>query len=140
MKNWPKRVLIVEDNPLLAMELIELVEEIGGVTALCTSNIRGAKRFLTEHRVDVALLNIQMEEGNTFAVADELKRLGIPWIFISGYVEDVLEGRYADVPFVSKPFAHDQLAVLVQNMLQGTLPGLTAASANAAVRRSGPYR
>jgi len=118
MTNAWKRVLVVESNPLMAMELIELIESLDNVSALLTSDAASGQDIATVSKIDGAILNIQNQSGAWRALADALSRLGIPWIFVSGYKPEVLEGDYAHIPYVEKPFTAQQVRSLVAEMLR----------------------
>lgn len=118
MDDTGARILIVEDEPLIAMELEDLVQELGFVPVGPATSLPTALKLVTESEVDACILDINIAGEMGLPVADELHRLGKPWIFTTGYEADVLDGHYPDVPVVSKPFARSDLASLVQKMVQ----------------------
>ncbi|MES2494351.1 MAG: hypothetical protein V4579_13870 [Pseudomonadota bacterium] len=120
MKRSLKRVLVVENSPLMAMELIELIEESNNVTVHLTSNIEFAIAILNEYSFDGAVVGIQDQFGQWRELADTLSKSAIPWIFVSGHRPDVLGGDYPETPYVEKPFAALQVRSLVEEMLYGT--------------------
>jgi CheY-like chemotaxis protein len=113
------RILIVEDEALIAMELEDLVEGLGFIPVGPARDLPTALKLVTESDVDGCILDINLAGQNGLPVADELHRLGKPWIFTTGYNADVLAGQYPEVPVVAKPFATSDLASLVQQMVQG---------------------
>jgi CheY-like chemotaxis protein len=112
------RILIVEDEPLIAMELEDLVQGLGFVPVGPAMDVSSALKLVTGSEVDACILDINIAGQTGLPVADELHRLGKPWIFTTGYDADVLDGCYPDVPVVNKPFAANELASLVQQMVQ----------------------
>jgi len=111
------RILIVEDEPLIAMELAELVKELRCEVLGPARDMPTALRLLADHQLDAAILDINIDGDRSFVVADELSRLGKPWIFTTGYDAEILNGRYADVPFVTKPFSTEDLSSLITQIL-----------------------
>lgn len=82
----PLTLLLLEDEPLILMDL-EFAAEDCGCTALCAQNGRAALDLLEQHsdKVDVAILDVSLAEGETcFPVAHQLQRLGIPYVLHSG--------------------------------------------------------
>lgn len=125
----PYRILIVEDEPIIAMQLGALVEELGCVAVGPAPDLQTARKLLADEKPDGAILDISLKGDNSLPIADELVRLGKPWIFTTGYIADDLESRYPDVPVVLKPFAFEQLGDLIVRMkLRRPLTGRVPAS------------
>jgi CheY-like chemotaxis protein len=118
MDDTGPRILIVEDEPLIAMELEDLVQRLGLVPVGPAMDLPTALKLVTESEVDACILDINIAGQMGLPVADELHRLGKPWIFTTGYDADVLNGQYPEVPIVTKPFERSDLARLVQQMVQ----------------------
>lgn len=96
------RVLIVEDEPLIAMDLEDIV--CGAVGADCVwsrTADEGVRRV--REGVDFALLDFDLERGTSLEVASLLADSHIPFCFVSGRSR-ALPARFRDVPRVSKPF------------------------------------
>ena len=79
------RVLVVEDEPLVAIELRQMLEE-GGFSVLgpC-AHVTAALGLLRENGCDAAVLDINLGDETSEAAADELRRLGVPFLSVSGY-------------------------------------------------------
>ena len=77
-------ILIVEDEPYIALELKALVEEAGGKVLGPAGSVHGALALLETHVVAAALLDIQLSDGDVTPVAKALVTRGIPVIFQSG--------------------------------------------------------
>ena len=98
-------VLIVEDDPLIALALESLVTEIGTepvVVVLVSS--RADAMVEIDARLDVAILDVDVSDGKTFDVANELQLWNIPIVFVSGSNPAHLPVDLRQIPFVSKPF------------------------------------
>ena len=89
-------VLIVEDDPLIALALESLVTEIGiePVVVVLVSS-RADAMVEIDARLDVAILDVDVSDGKTFDVANELQLWNIPIVFVSGYQPRALAGRSA---------------------------------------------
>jgi CheY-like chemotaxis protein len=103
------RVLVVEDEPLLAMMVEEYLEEIGCIVAGTASRLEDALEKAHTLLIDVAVLDVNLAGQLSYPVAEELGSRHIPFVFATGYgtigLPDGL--RYARV--LSKPFHLEQL-------------------------------
>ncbi|MGH7011416.1 MAG: response regulator [Caulobacteraceae bacterium] len=104
------RVLVVEDESLLAMLLEDMVTELGcrvvgpvGALSEALEIAKGSPPF------DCAILDIDLHGVKAYPIADALAERAIPFIFTTGYGREHLAGRFEDVPFLQKPFQISQL-------------------------------
>lgn len=108
------RVLLVEDNFIIALDLAGLVEEAGVEPLGPVASVEEALAELERGRVEAAILDINLGDEDALAVADELERRAIPFAFATGYSpDDVLPPERAAVPVLAKPYS----AVEVRNVL-----------------------
>lgn len=104
-----KRLLIVEDEVLVAMLVEELMERMGYEVVAVSSHLEEAVALAGTLSVDFAMLDINLNGKQSFPVAEVLRGRGIPFIFATGYGESALGSDFADVPVVQKPFSRDAL-------------------------------
>ncbi len=98
------RILILEDDPLIALDLASIVETQGHeIVDVCNCN-EAAQRHL-DNFVDFALLDIDVRDGKSFPVATALQARGIPYAFVSGSLPDDLPRHLRSARFVAKPFS-----------------------------------
>ena len=96
-------VLVVEDMVVLAFELVDQLEACGAVPlGPIPTVIRALQVIETSKRIDAALLDVMLCGKASFPVAEELRRRGIPFVFVTGDDEAVGD-RFPDVPVHSKP-------------------------------------
>ncbi|MFW2852327.1 response regulator [Sphingomonas sp. TX0543] len=102
------RVLIVEDEPLIAMMLEDFVDALGRVcagTADCGSD---ALSLLAAGAVDCAILDVNLRGGEkSWAIADALEAADIPFVFATGGGNDSIIDRHRNRPQLMKPFTMD---------------------------------
>ena len=79
------RVLIVEDEALIAFDLVDIVRGAGGTAIGPASSVKRAHRELDEHQVTAAILDVNLVNENSLEVAKRLRRAGIPFIYHSGH-------------------------------------------------------
>jgi CheY-like chemotaxis protein len=109
----PLRILIVEDEPLLATNLKEMVSEFVAATVVVEPSVAATKEALRQ-AVDFAFLDVQVTNGKTFEVAHMLERKSVPFVFVSGSPQDQLPSDLRTVPFVSKPVSPAQIERVLQ--------------------------
>ena len=98
-----KRILVVEDESMIAMVMADQVAELGytAVGPVCT--IAEARHLAEIATIDAALLDMSLNGVLSHEVADILSRRNIPFMFITGYNEPPV-GPYKDVAVLNKPF------------------------------------
>ncbi|HET6805542.1 MAG TPA: response regulator [Frateuria sp.] len=111
-----RRILVVEDEFLLAYALVDMLEDRGAEVLGPTMSVDQALGLIEgTTRLDGALLDINLHGEISFAVADALAERGIPFTFATGYDESVIPARFADVPCHQKPLdPHRVLADLIR--------------------------
>ncbi len=102
--NGSRRVLIVEDEILLAMILADILVGLGHRVAGTATKVEQALRQAREGDIDFAILDINLAGAMSFPVADILRQRAIPFVFASGYGVDGLIDGYRGEPVLTKPF------------------------------------
>lgn len=96
-----KRVMVVEDDYLLALELAEELEAANAIVVGPCRNLEEAELHLAHS--DLAVLDVNLHGKNTYGLADRLEVLDVPYIFFTGYDRDILPERFAKVGCITKP-------------------------------------
>lgn len=106
------RILVVEDEAFLALMLSEMLADLGHEAIGPAADEAGARRLAAEHRLDLALVDIQLAgQGDGVALARHLReRWGLPSIFVSGQAELARSARDAAFALLRKPYSLDALA------------------------------
>ncbi len=98
------RILIVEDEFLLAMELETLLQQRGCLVLGPVSSVRQALSMLDGERPDIALLDVNLKGERATPVAAALHARGVPFILITGYsLLQLSEPELRDAPRIDKP-------------------------------------
>ncbi len=105
----PRRALIIEDEPLVALDIATLLETDGFEIAGIAASIDEALNMISHVDVDVALQDGNLRGQAVDAVASALQDKKISFVFVSGYGRENLPTRFAGVPVVAKPFSDQQL-------------------------------
>lgn len=110
------RVFIVEDEMLVAMLIEDVIVDLGHEVVGPAMRLETALEVVEAENVDFAILDINLAGKQSFPVADRLADLGVPFIFASGYGAAALNDRHREARVVQKPFAPDQIAVLLARL------------------------
>ena len=103
-----RRILVVEDEALVAMLLETMLEDMGFVPVGPVDDIDTALEVLwNDNRLDGALLDVNVAGREVFPVAAALKAKGVPFVFSTGYGEGGLPDDWRGHPTIQKPFTED---------------------------------
>jgi CheY-like chemotaxis protein len=106
----PGDVLIVEDDPIIAIDFEDTVLGFGVKTVRTAGDVLKALEMIADHAPDFALLDVGLVREKSFAIAERLDALKIPFIFVTGYGADVrLPAEFADRPRLPKPCSSEAL-------------------------------
>lgn len=112
-----RRILIVEDEPLIAMLVQEWLEELNCTAIGPAASVGGALKLIAGLALDGAVLDVSLGKEESFPIADELRKRGVPFVFATGYGVDGLESRFAGALVLAKPFEHELFCDVVGKML-----------------------
>jgi CheY-like chemotaxis protein len=99
-----RRILIVEDESLVAMLLETILEDMGCSTVGPAANIDDGLTLVQTESLDAALLDVNVAGRQVFPVAQALKDRGVPFVFSTGYGEGGLPDEWRGQPTIQKPF------------------------------------
>lgn len=98
------RVLIVEDETLVAMLIEDFLLDLGCEVAISASRVAKALRGLQTCGIDVAILDVNVAGESISQLVETLVQRGIPFIFASGYGARGVDPRWSGRPVLQKPF------------------------------------
>jgi len=97
------RVLLVEDEMLIAMDIEDMLVELGFDVVGPAPRLHTALKLAREAPIDLAVLDVNLAGERSFPVADVLRARGIPFLFATGYGPAGLTGDYASEITLQKP-------------------------------------
>jgi CheY-like chemotaxis protein len=116
----PDDVLIVEDDPIIALDFEDTILGLGVKTVRTAGSVTRALQHIEERAPDFVLLDIGLVREKSFAVAERLEALGIPFAFVTGYAADVvLPPGLAKKPRLPKPCTTDALEAVLKGAASG---------------------
>lgn len=104
MPDRPLRILIVEDEMLVAMNIEDMLLDLGHEVAGLASRLEPALSLASEAQFDLAMLDVNLAGQTSFPVAEILVRRGIPFLFATGYGIKGIAEEYRSYPVLQKPF------------------------------------
>ncbi|MDP2086588.1 MAG: response regulator [Gemmobacter sp.] len=112
------RILVVEDEFLVAMDIESMLEDQGWDVLGPVSDVRRALALLATETPDAACLDMNLKGETSSAIAEVLRQRKIPFALVTGYSErNVTDPAFQGAPLVSKPFASDDLVRTIKRML-----------------------
>lgn len=102
-----KRVLVVEDEPIVAMHLEDMLEDLGCEVAGSYSRLEEARIAAGTGEFDLAVLDVNLGGTESFPVAEVLAGRGVPFVFATGY--GGRETPFPQAQTITKPYRQQDL-------------------------------
>ena len=113
-----RSVLIVEDEPLIAMMLEDFLLSLGHEVAGTCESVDEALARIEKGGFDVAIVDVHLKDGeHVWPVADRLADMGIPFAFSTGGHIDAPPAVHANAPILAKPFTIDSVGPALEKAI-----------------------
>jgi CheY-like chemotaxis protein len=100
-----RRILVVEDEYLVAMSLAEALQDAGSIVLGPVPSVdKAIETIESEPQIDGAVVDVNLGGLLAYPVADLLIARKIPFVFTSGYEDNLLRDRYSQVKNCAKPY------------------------------------
>jgi DNA-binding NtrC family response regulator len=120
----PNDVLIVEDDPIIALGLEDTIFGFGVAMVRTAASVARALEMIAEREPDFALLDVGLVREKSFAIAERLEALKIPFAFVTGYgAADTFPARFANKPKLNKPCSTEALEMVLRRRSDGAAEG-----------------
>jgi DNA-binding response OmpR family regulator len=113
------RVLIVEDEPIIALNIRDTLLDLGYRPVGPAGSIADATQLAQTAVIDAAILDISLPDGESFALADKLLNAGVAILFATGRDYDPRSHAMPGVAMISKPFDIASLAAALEKIKAG---------------------
>lgn len=111
----PADVLIVEDDPIIAIDFEDRLLGFGAASVRTVGSVAQALNAISARAPDFALLDVELIHEKSFAIAERLAALEIPFVFVTGYgAETSIPPQFAARPRLQKPCSSDALEAALQ--------------------------
>jgi DNA-binding response OmpR family regulator len=118
-----RRILLVEDQYLLASELSAALEQSGAIVLGPANDLNSARAVAAEQPPEAAILDVKLATELVYPLADELAKRDIPFLFATGFDCDVLPDRFRGAPCYEKPVNVREIVSALGRLVQ-TAPAL----------------
>ncbi|MGQ0660745.1 response regulator [Sphingosinicella sp.] len=103
-------ILIVEDEPLIAMMLEDFLESLGHTVVGSVDSVEAALDHVGRGGFDVAIVDVQLKDGKqAWPVADRLVETGTPFVLATGGHVEAPPAHHAAAPVLAKPYTIDAI-------------------------------
>ncbi|MFN0262977.1 HWE histidine kinase domain-containing protein [Tepidamorphus sp. 3E244] len=117
--DFPKKILVVEDNLIIAMDTEAALMELGATKVTVCGDLHAGLTALEDSRPDFALLDINLGNGNSFPLAEKLMAESLPFVFASGYGDLKTDGgKFDGCLVVGKPYDKERLRQVILACLE----------------------
>jgi CheY-like chemotaxis protein len=116
-----RRVLVVEDEYLIALDIGEALESAGAQVVGPAGTITNAATLVRENGFDIAVIDVALLDGDAYSVVDALQAADIPLVFLTGYEKSSLRREYRTLPHLTKPFLHTEFIKALAELMGGRL-------------------
>jgi CheY-like chemotaxis protein len=112
LSNWS--ILVVEDEPLVAMLLVDLLDELGCTVAAQASTVADGLKRANDTAFDVAILDVNLRGEPVWPLADALQDKGIRFVLATGYDGHQTKARYPSAAVLAKPYSLQHLQQVLE--------------------------
>jgi len=122
------RILVVEDETVVAMLIEAWLSDIGHETIGPVGTVAAALSLLEKHKVDAAIVDLSLGGTRSYEIANALRQKAIPFAWGTGYSAKDIDPDYCNEPLIAKPYSFDDLtqtlALLIAEATPADTPGL----------------
>ena len=113
------RILVIEDEFLIATVIEDILRQAGAEDVVIAVNMQEAREALAERALDIAMIDMQLDEGSNSGLSLGKLAMGrnIPFIFLTGYSGVVLPEGFTVVPVLTKPYIPRTLIEALSDVL-----------------------
>jgi DNA-binding response OmpR family regulator len=112
----PPRILIIEDELLVALMIEEMCREMGYRVSGVAHTAEMARDEMAKRNFDAVLLDVSLAGQHQYKTAELLMAAGIPFAFVTGY-DYLVDPRHAQIPVLQKPFGPAQLYSFLEALI-----------------------
>ena len=112
-----RSILIVEDEPLIAMMLEDFLESLGHTVSATCDTVACALEKADQGGFDLAILDVNLKGENVWPVASALRQRNVPFIIATGGHVDPPPPEFNDAPVIEKPYTVDRVTPAIDAAL-----------------------
>jgi CheY-like chemotaxis protein len=104
-----RRILVVEDSPVVAPFTAEILSELGCKVVGPAPNMAAGRELIEAGEFDAALMDVHIRGERVFPLCEMLEAAGVPFVLTSGYADWELPEKWNDRPRLPKPYTMEQV-------------------------------
>ena len=112
-----RSILIVEDEPLIAMMLEDFILSLGHEVSGNCDSVGSALQEIEQNDCDLAILDVNLKGESVWPVAAALRDKGTPFVLATGGHVDPPPAEFAGVPTIEKPYTIDRVTPIIEAVL-----------------------
>jgi DNA-binding response OmpR family regulator len=112
-----RRVLLAEDTMFVADEIEHMLQQFGFEVVGPFPRLKAVLGAATSESLDLALLDVNLNDESVFPAAEALLERSVPFIFLTGYDAKSLPEEFRSFPRLTKPFGEGELRTIIQEVL-----------------------
>ena len=113
-----KRILVVEDSPVLAPFTADILGELGCLVVGPAPNMAAARELIDGEQIDAALMDVHIRGERVFPLCELLDSKGVPFILTSGYADWQMPEKLLKRPRLQKPYTIAQVEKALAKLLR----------------------
>jgi DNA-binding response OmpR family regulator len=114
-----RSILIVEDEPLIAMMLEDFLDSLGHKVRATCDSVECALREIEKGGFDLAILDVNLKGENVWPVAARLRECNVPFVIATGGHVDPPPAEFNDAPVIEKPYTVDRVTPAIEAAFAG---------------------
>ena len=114
-----RSILIVEDEPLIAMMLEDFLDSLGHKVRATCDSVECALREIERGGFDLAILDVNLKGENVWPVAARLRECNVPFVIATGGHVDPPPAEFNDAPVIEKPYTVDRVTPAIEAAFAG---------------------
>ena len=123
MQATTRSILIVEDEPLIAMMLEDFLDSLGHTVSATCDTVSDALGEADRGEFDLAILDVNLKGESVWPVASRLREQGIPFVIATGGHVEPPPPEFASVPMIEKPYTVDRVTPALDAAFAGEAAG-----------------
>lgn len=112
-----RNILVVEDEPLIAMMLEDFLETLGHNVHASCDNLADGLSHADDAELDVAILDVNLKGEAVWSLAERLRARGLPFVIATGGHVQAPPAEFEDVPVLHKPYTIDRITPILEQAL-----------------------
>jgi CheY-like chemotaxis protein len=111
------RILVVDDEVLVAYDVAQIVEDMGAMVIGPAHDLERGLELAEREQIDFALLDVNLGTQMSTPIAERLKTRGIPFVLVSGYARAHIPASLAEETLLKKPCTPENIRSAIQSAL-----------------------